>query len=312
MENSSSKKIDFAREVDFSRILTNPILDIGARLWEKERYEAFRVCYRSMRKIDDLVDHKKAAVSVISNEDARQLETMITSWLAAVRMKDYSDPFIEEFCFYVDKFQIPLWPWERLIEAMGYDLKHRGFKSFLTFVRYTEGAAIAPASIFMHLCGVRKQSENFQKPIFDVRRAARPLALFSYLVHIIRDFQKDQASDLQYFADDLLAENTLSMTDLRHIAATGQINRAFRNLIATYVRFAEYYREKAHNMIEQTSPMLQPRYQLSLEMIYQLYLQIFEKINPEKGTFTGAELQPEPDEINRRIRSVLDNYNHEK
>ena len=46
--------------------------------------------------------------------------------------------------------------------------------------------------------------------------------------------------------------------------------------------------------------MLQPRYRLSLEMIYQLYLQIFERIDPQQGTFTGAELQPEPAEIDRR------------
>jgi phytoene/squalene synthetase len=311
MENPSSKKIDFAAGVDFSNILTNPILDIGARLWEKERYEAFRVCYRSMRKIDDLVDHKKAEVSVISNEDTRQMEAMMAGWLDTVRQKDFSDPFNEEFCFYLDKFRIPLWPWERLIEAMVYDLKHRGFKTFLTFVRYARGAAIAPASIFMHLCGVRRQSENYRKPDFDIRRASRPLALFSYLVHIIRDFQKDQANDLQYFADDLLAEKGLGITDLRNVAATGQISGAFRELMATYVRIAEFYRNKARNTIAQISPMLQPRYQLSLEMIYQLYLQIFERIDPHRGTFTGAELQPEPAEIDRRIRSVLDNFNLE-
>ena len=37
-----------------------------------------------------------------------------------------------------------------------------------------------------------------------LRSAATPCAMFSYLVHIIRDFQKDQQNNLNYFADDVM------------------------------------------------------------------------------------------------------------
>ncbi len=50
----------FTDELDFGKVLKNPILDIAARLWEDDRYEAFKTCYRSMRAIDDLVDGVKS------------------------------------------------------------------------------------------------------------------------------------------------------------------------------------------------------------------------------------------------------------
>ncbi len=308
MENPRSDKIDFAPDVDFSRILTNPILDIGAHLWEEERYKAFKVFYRSMRKIDDLVDHKKTSLKVISREEALFLERMMTGWLNAVRMRDYSDPFVEEFCYYLERFKIPLWPWESLVEAMVYDLKHRGFKNFTSFLRYTRGAAVAPASIFMHLCGVRVTREGYLEPLYDIRKTARPLAIFSYLVHIIRDFQKDQLNDLQYFSDDLLARNSLTPLKLKEIAATGQIKESFRNLIQTYMQIAEYYRKKARHVIDRAATMLLPRYRLSLEMIYHLYLQIYDKIDPQNSSFSQEELQPQPEDVNRQIQTVIKKF----
>lgn len=56
---TQNTKLDFDRNLDFQQILTNPILDIAARFWEDERYEAFKICYRSMRFIDDMVDDRK-------------------------------------------------------------------------------------------------------------------------------------------------------------------------------------------------------------------------------------------------------------
>jgi len=183
----SSNQLTFDPEFDsnFEDILTNPILDIAARFWDHDRYQAFRICYRSMRRIDDLVDHKKASATQISRGEAEKLRLMMFDWLEGIRNKDFSDPFRREFVHILEKFQIPFWPWERLYESMVYDLAHDGYPSLLTFLRYAEGAAVAPASVFMHLCGVSEDSGTYRPPDFDIRLAARPLALFSYLVHII-------------------------------------------------------------------------------------------------------------------------------
>ena len=89
---------------------------------------------------------------------------------------------------------------------------------------YSGGASVAPASIFVHLNGLQKLNGKYENPHFDVRWAATPCAIFSYLVHIIRDFQKDQLNNLSYFADDLIAENGLTRKDLREFAEGKPVN----------------------------------------------------------------------------------------
>jgi hypothetical protein len=55
-------------------------------------------------------------------------------------------------------------------------------------------------------------------------------------------------------------------------------------------------------------PMLQPKYQLSLKMIYSLYLQIFERIDPERGVFTESELNPSPEEVKARVIRTINDF----
>lgn len=46
---------------------------------------------------------------------------------------------------------------------------------------------------------------------------------------------------------------------------------------------------------------MEPRYQLSLEIIFDLYLMVFERINVDKGSFTSLELNPTPEETRKRV-----------
>ncbi len=305
-------KLDFAPQVEFSRILTNPILDIAANFWDSERYEAFRVFYRSMRRIDDLVDHRKSSKGKILSGEADVLAAMIRDWLEAVRRREQVDEYQTAFLATLDRFAVPLWPWERLAKAMEYDLRNEGFGSFTVFLRYCEGAAISPAAIFMHLCGVVKSGARYRAPSYDIRQASRHLALFSYLVHILRDFQKDQKSGLNYFADDILARNNLTAAELQKFAQSGEVDDRFRNLAATYLRIADYYRVRARGMIDRVLPQLEPRYQLSLEIIYGLYHQIFARIDAERGSFTTEALNPSPEEVGARIERIISAFHPAK
>ncbi len=305
-------RLDFAADLDFADILTNPILDIAARFWDEDRYEAFRVCYRSMRRIDDLVDHRKSSGAKITPAEAKLMSSMIGDWLDSVHRKEKIDTYQSEFLDTLNKFALPLWPWERLCNAMIYDLRHDGFASFHVFLRYTEGAAIAPAAIFMHLCGVDGKDSAYQAPSYDIRLAARDLAIFSYLVHIIRDFEKDQRSGLNYFAEDLLARYRLNTSDLKRMAMARTATDDFRRLVANYVRIAEYYRKRSRATVDRIRPVLAPRYQLSLEIIYGLYTQIFERVDPESGRFTTEALNPTASEIQSRIEQIVDHFRPSK
>ncbi len=305
---NTKTRLDFALELDFSQILTNPILDIAARIWDDDRYEAFRICYRSMRRIDDLVDHRKAGAGTIAPAEAHVMESMIADWLASMHKGVGEGDYQKEFLKTCAHFVLPLWPWERLCRAMVYDLYHDGFASFNQFLRYVEGAAVAPAAVFMHLCGITRNGDGYASPRFDIRRVSRPLALFSYLVHIMRDFEKDQNSALNYFPDDLLARHGLTVADLRSIAASQTPTPQFRSLMSHYKGIAERYRREARAVMDATLPLLEPRYQLSWELIYNLYLQIYERIDPEHGTFTAPALNPSPYEVQARIQQTIDQF----
>jgi phytoene synthase len=290
---------------DFGQILTNPFLDIAARFWDQSRYDAFRICYRSMRYLDDLVDDRKVVDTPITEDEIVRYENEIKYWLAAAGERPVRETSLAELTQTIDRFAIPLWPWERLCKAMIYDLKHEGFRSFRIFLRYAEGAAIAPASVFTHLCGLQGDDEHgFRPPSYDVRKLARPLALFSYLVHIVRDFQKDQLRGLNYFADDMLKSCSLTPQDLRRAAESGEIPDSLRDLIGRYRHAADYYRGKARHTLDALAQSLEPHYRLSLEIIYGLYLLVFERINPVSGNFTEKELNPAPAEIQARLEGV--------
>ncbi len=308
MTSQKLTKLDFLPDVDFDDILTNPILDIAARFWDNDRYDAFRICYRSMRLIDDLVDDRKSSGEKMSATELKQIKQIMREWMEAMRRRDNSDPFRRELIETLDRFKIPFWPWERLYKAMLYDLEIDGFSSLISFLRYSEGAAISPASIFMHLCGIEKTGNSYAMLKYDIRLAARPLALFSYFVHIIRDFQKDQLANLNYFANNLMARHNLTGDNLRSIAEGKPIPSSFRKLMKDYVSITDYYRLKARKVIDSIIPLLQPKYQLSLEIIYNLYSQVFERINVESGSFTETELNPSPGEVKNRIQQIIDNF----
>ena len=306
--SSPDNRLDFAAQLSFDEILSNPILDIGARVWEPDRYDAFKVCYRSMRRIDDLVDNRKEGGQPLTPDEIEKYESILAEWLEAVERGEEQPGFQQELLDTIRRYAIPLWPWKRLCQAMFYDLTHDRFDTLFTFRRYAEGAAVAPASIFMHLCGVRPQGDRYVAPSFKIDAEARDLALFSYFVHIIRDFEKDQRRSLNYFADNLLREYSLTADNLSQIAISGHPTDNFRLLIARYKEVADFYRRRARLRLDQLGPSLGPQYRLSLEVIYQLYLQIFERVNPSAGRFTAADLQPPPEEIRARLERTIGEF----
>ena len=258
-----------------------------------------------MRIIDDLVDNRKAGGEKLSELECRQFESMIRDWIDGIRTGRPSDKFQEELLEIMKRFCIPVWPWERLGSAMVYDLYHDGFPTFLTFRRYTEGAAIAPASIFMHLCGVNSSDEGYDRPPFDVLRVARPLAIFSYLVHIIRDFQKDHQRRLNYFPADWLREHGLNPDQLYRISNGEGVPIGLRRLVARYLSLMEYYQSASRSRLDVIAQNLPPRYKLSLEIIFGLYSQIKDRVEPNHGSFTTAEMNPSTAEVLSRIRQVV-------
>ena len=76
-------------------------------------------------------------------------------------------------------------------------------------------------------------------------------------------------------------------------------------MIRTYYNLADEYRAKTLKMIGEIKPLVAPRYQLSLELIFDLYLMVFERIDPDHGMFTAEELNPTPLEVKERVHKAI-------
>jgi phytoene/squalene synthetase len=306
MTNSHREQfIEIFNSIDFNKIIDHPNILIAANFWDDDRFCAAKTCYRFMRAIDDLIDNYKAANSMIAAEKRKEFVADVNEWLKTIIISEDCNPEKVELIKTIERFNIPLWPLETFAKSMIYDINNDGFESFEAFLDYAQGASVAPASVFVHLSGLISKNGNYKNPSFDIKEAATPCAIFSYLVHIIRDFQKDQFNNLNYFADDLISKNGLTRQDLNNIAHGGPVPDGFRNLIREYYSLADEYRNKTHDIIRKIGPAMEPRYQLSLEIIFSLYLMVFERIDVENGSFTSFELNPTPEETRKRVWETI-------
>ena len=295
-------------QIDFDRIIDHPDILIAARFWEEERYQAAKTCYKFMRAIDDFIDNHKTRFATIAEHRREEFASKVNDWLYSVKKKHHHHPLNGELVECVRQFHIPIWPMEDFARAMIYDIHHDGFPTVDAFMDYSQGATVAPSSIFVHLAGLRRSNGSWSEPQFEVRESATPCAIFSYLVHIMRDFQKDQINNLSYFADDRICANGLTRKDLKAMAEGSPITGQFRNLIREYKELAEGYILKTLAVIDRISPLVEPRYQLSLRIIFNLYLMVYERIDPDRGTFTSEELNPTAAEIRGRVYQTIRDF----
>jgi phytoene/squalene synthetase len=308
MNSHKDKFLEILHSIDFHQIKDHPNILVAANFWDHDRFCAAKTCYRFMRAIDDLIDNHKAKNKLIAENERNAFVANVDEWLKMIIVSKECNPLQGELIETIEKFRIPLWPLEDFAKSMIYDINNDGFPTLGAFLEYAEGASVAPASIFVHLNGLSEVNGNYEIPPFDVRWAATPCAIFSYLVHIIRDFQKDQLNNLSYFADDLIIKNGLTRDIMMEFALGRPVDNNFRNLIMQYYLLASEYRRMTYDVIKEIRPLLEPRYQLSLEIIFNLYLMVFERIDPEKGRFTTEELNPTPEETKERVYRTIMNF----
>jgi len=310
IQPKTSQYLEIFNAIDFGRIIDHPNILIAAHFWDTERYEAAKTCYKFMRAIDDLIDNYKSGHITIVQEERTRLEEDVKNWITVFLNTSSSDQVQTELIHTINTFCIPAWPLEAFAKSMIYDIYNDGFPTLQDYLDYAGGASVAPASIFVHLCGLTKINEKYIPPAFDVKEIAKPCAIFSYLVHIIRDFVKDHTHNLNYFPDDLMQKYYLNRTNLLDMATGAEITPGFREMIRVLYQLADEYRIKTYRVMQKIMPVLEPRSRLSLEIIFDLYLMVFERIDIENGTFATEELNPTPEEIKERVRIVIEKFEY--
>jgi phytoene synthase len=311
MEHFDSIITGTLEKIDFHKIKDHPNILIAARFWEDDRYEAAKTIYRFMRYIDDMIDDRKALDATLSCMEKKMYADQVNGWIDCLGMEQGNDPIFGEVTGTIQRFRIPLHFFYNFARSMVFDIHHDSFRTFEEFLDYAEGASNGPASVFVHLCCLDYLQGEYVPPSHNITDTARPCAIFSYLVHIIRDFQKDQFNNLNYFALDILEKNGLKPEDLKEIALKGDIPDAFREVIREYKQCAEKYRQETERVIKRLENHLEPRYLFSLKLIFKLYLDIYNRIDPEKGSFTMAELNPTPEEVCESVKQCVAEFKRE-
>jgi hypothetical protein len=102
-----------------------------------------------------------------------------------------------------------------------------------------------------------------------------------------------------------MIRNGVTTEDLYAMARGAEITDGFRNMIKEYCVLAENYRQQTYQVIQNIWPLLEPRYRLSLLIIFNLYLMVFERIDTDHGNFSTAELNPTPEEIRLRVQETI-------
>ena len=119
-----------------------------------------------MRAIDDLVDNYKSEHTTISCYEQDILEADVHQWINTILNPEENNTATYGLTNTIRKFHIPTWPLEDFSRSMIYDIYNDGFPTLQAFLDYAKGASVAPASIFVHLCGLKCDNDQYFEPAF--------------------------------------------------------------------------------------------------------------------------------------------------
>lgn len=200
----------------------------ASRLFLREKRDLFLASYAAMRLVDDLVDEGFLASQDQSPQRIARVKEQIEQWrcqaeAAAMgsfsRSKDSFDPLVfEALNETVGRSNLGKWPWNALASAMVADVEGRSLETWSDFLEYAEGATVAPATVFLHILACEPNQgryESLESPLF-YREKVREMAIFCYLVHIVRDLAKDASSSGQLVTipNQVLAQTGLDKSSL--------------------------------------------------------------------------------------------------
>ncbi len=171
---------------------------------DPEKYRAFCALYAVMRLVDDRIDAIPSRAELAP--ETRNFEhSVVEFWERAVEAcragavpvyteipeglpADVPD-LLRAFADASRRFPVPEVLWRNFFVAMHRDLECQRFATYLDFLDYAEGAAVAPTTIYLYLVASRSPAvgEPYCLPEgFDLLGSGRQLGIFAYLGHILR------------------------------------------------------------------------------------------------------------------------------
>lgn len=265
----------------------NPFLYFVSSFFEdKNKFKAFCSTYASMRILDDYIDSIKNRTKLNRYEkifylkEISKWETLITDCYNGKRVEN---PILLALADTFKTFNVQLSPWANLATAMRWDIENSRFNTFKDFLEYTEGAAIAPATVFTSVLAAREIGDEYDcfVNVNDPYIYSKDLAIFCYLTHILRDVSIDlelSEDGLIYLPLEDLDNFSISENDLWNFKNSKSINANFKRLMMHQIQRAGKFRETGRAILDTFFKKLEPDCKFIMSLLVSLYERSMDKI----------------------------------
>lgn len=277
---------------------------------DQARYRAFCALYAVMRVVDDRVDELPPRRTMSAEAIGRE-HAVLEAWQAAMSEALVGRrPSVEHIaaCDHPEAkallhaatdasvvFPLPTSLWRNFFAAMHQDVDQPRFATYTAFLDYTEGASVAPTTIYLALLAARDASGSgvYRVPeTFDLIGCGRALGTFAYLAHILRDLAEDlETGDegLIYLAADDMAKHDLDDDELRHDVARRHAGDALRALTAELAGRAQQALDTGRRLLVPLDGRLERDCAYVLELILTIYDRILDAVAAaDNDPLTGA------------------------
>ena len=265
---------------------------------DRERYLAFCGLYALMRVIDDRVD-AIADRSALTAEQRDREHDVIDAWAAAFVQAAEGQPVSQQDLLACESpdapalitaaarsmqlFPVPLSLWQNFFRAMHADVDQARFSTYANFLDYTEGASVAPTTIYLYLLAAERQGDGayLLPPAFDLLQCGRHLGTFAYLAHILRDLAEDleaTAQGLIYVSLEDLAAFGLGEAALREDHGRRAARPELRALCAELVGRSRHHLEAGRALLAPLAGRTSADCAFILDLIVTLYDHILQRI----------------------------------
>lgn len=190
----------------------------GSNLWyvsqslplDKQRF--FTSAYASMRYIDDCVDEdflQRDSSQRVEQRDSflrkvdiweEKTRQAVSGCVSVPDTADNMAPLYRALAATVGKSDLGDGPWRDMACAMRRDVCEVRIAGWDDFYAYCDGATVAPATVYLYVLACQTDDTgHFVLPtgLPELKALATDMAVFCYLVHIMRDLTKDMQQDKQ-------------------------------------------------------------------------------------------------------------------
>ena len=301
----------------------------GSNLWFVSRHlgldqqQFFHACYCSMRLIDDYVDEVFLKQDQTQRQKQRQFSLdLLAQWrqflpTASHKVQKVNPALSAKFFYYfpmqswdaltfcLSSSNIGIGPWQRLADAMMDDIKEKPLQDWHDFEAYCMGATVAPAQVFLFVLGLTPQSSTGQFYVSNPQELlpkANAMAVFCYLIHIMRDLPKDVCDN-----DQILTVPRHVLQDLNFRPGVALIDQveATKSLYQTLLEKTELYQKYVLEDLKFLEQKLPPLGHKILTLLITIYQKILENIQVNIPKLISGERIP-TSKIRQDLRRAYD------